>query len=90
MSSGHAIAVMLGLALLSGCIAEERGRVVRLDKGGYAGAADQTISEATRDDLRKRVDVQAEGPAKVAVPTTEATLPMGEATASGRIAGQKF
>ncbi len=90
MGSGHTLTVMLGLALLSGCIAEERDHVVRLDKGGYAGAADQAISEATRNGLRSRVALQAEGPAKVAVPTAEAALPMGEAAASGRIAGQKF
>jgi outer membrane murein-binding lipoprotein Lpp len=90
MSSGRTIAAILGLVLLSGCIAEERSHPVRSDKGGYAGTADQAISDATRDTLRRRVAAQAEGPAKVMVQTEPAVMPMGETAPSGRIAGQKF
>jgi hypothetical protein len=89
-NGGGAVAVILGLVLLPGCIAEERNHPVRTDKGGYAGTADQTISDATRDTLRRRVAAQAEGPAKVMVQTEPAVMPMGETAPSGRIAGQKF
>lgn len=90
MSSGRAIAVILGLVLLSGCNAEERDKRIKLDKGGYSGMTDQTISDATRDTLRQRVAAQAEGPAKVMVQTEPAVMPMGETAPSGRITGQKF
>jgi len=91
-NGGGAVVAILGLVLLSGCIAEERARAVRLDKGGYAGAvaADQVISDATREALRQRVAPQAEGAGKVMVSADAAVMPSGEAAASGRIAGQKF
>ncbi|CAA7626181.1 hypothetical protein [Magnetospirillum sp. SS-4] len=90
-NGGGAVAAILGLVLLSGCVAEERARAVRLDKGGYAGTtADQAVSDATREALRQRVAPQAEGAGKVMVSADAAVMPTGDAAASGRIAGQKF
>ncbi|RAU22333.1 hypothetical protein CU669_09455 [Paramagnetospirillum kuznetsovii] len=84
------LAVMLGLVLLVGCNADERGHVVCLEKGVYKGKADTQISDATRTDLRQRIALQSEGPARVATPPGMAVMPSGEAAATGRIAGQKF
>lgn len=90
MRTGRAITMALGLAVLAGCNAEERGHVVRLDKGEYKGMADTAIPDSTRDALRQRIAWQSEGPAKVAVSAGIAVMPSGEAKPSGRIAGQKF
>jgi len=85
-----ALPVLLALALLSGCIAEERGHAVKLGKGGYAGSPDTEITDATRLALRSRMASQADGMAEVAVPAGLPDLPPGQAAPSGRIAGQTY
>ncbi|OAN44793.1 hypothetical protein A6A04_08230 [Paramagnetospirillum marisnigri] len=76
--------------LLVGCNAEERGHVVRLDKGGYKGMADTAISDATRDALRARQAWQSEGSSRAVTAQGGGLIPTGEAQATGRIAGQRF
>ena len=80
----------LCVLLLAACNAEERGHVVRLDKGGYKGAADAAVSEATLQSLRARIALQSEGPARVAINAGPAMLPQGESQPQGRLVGQKF
>lgn len=80
----------LALLLLGACNAEERAHVVKLDKGGYAGAADSAISEATRQALRHRVLAQAGGAVGVAPAMGIADMPSGEAAPTGRILGQSY
>ena len=80
----------LALVLLVGCNAEERAHVVKLDKGGYAGAADAILSDSTRLALRQRVALLTDGPAEIMVPAGTAILAPANTPASGRISGQNY
>ena len=80
----------LALILLTGCNAEERSHVVKLDKGGYAGRADSVLSDSIRLALRQRVALQSDGPAEVMVPGAAAVLVPANTPATGRIAGQNY
>lgn len=88
MRTRHIIAAILGLGLLAGCNAEERGHVVKLDKGGYAGAPDNVLPDATRLTLRNRAMGQSDGAADIAV--GDGPEPDGATPASGRISGQNY
>ncbi|MDO8606600.1 MAG: hypothetical protein Q7R40_08695 [Phaeospirillum sp.] len=84
------ITVTLGLVLLAGCNAEERGHAIKLDKGVYAGASDSVLSDATRLALNQRMIWQTDGPARVATATGPAAMPSGTAAVTGRMAGQNY
>lgn len=62
-ASGAVILMLLTLfgSALAGCRAEEQGRVTGYEQGVYQGKKDQTIDEATRDELRERVRRQNNG-----------------------------
>ncbi|MGE5504125.1 MAG: hypothetical protein ACM31L_06845 [Actinomycetota bacterium] len=77
--------------LLAGCNADERGHVVKLGKGGYAGPADTEIGEATRQALASRVTLQAGGPVGLAQALAPSEPPAGGAAPiDGRMAGQNY
>jgi len=82
------LVVLAGAILLSGCIAEERGHVVKLDKGFYAGPPDTAISDATRLALRSRMAGQSDGAAQLAA--GDGPIPASAIPVSGRIAGQNY
>ena len=53
--------VLVGLiaaAALAGCRAEEQGRQTDIEKGVYQGAADDPISDETKEALRLRAQKQ--------------------------------
>lgn len=75
------------LLVLAACKGEEAGRQVKLDKGSYMGPRDAEIAPATRAALDQRIASQSDGIARL---TTNGPIPTGEASPTGRIAGQKF
>lgn len=85
------ITVLATLAVvLVGCNANERGRVVKLNKGVYHGAADTQLSDATREKLNERVAFQRFG-ADLKQRINPATPPEGKAvTIEGRVSGQNY
>ncbi len=48
-----------GLVLaLSGCDESEQGRILRYEKGTYLGQEDNSLSDAQREELRARTNLQ--------------------------------
>ena len=47
------------LAALTGCRAEEQGRVTAYEKGVYLGQQDEALSQETKDALRQRARKQS-------------------------------
>ncbi len=79
------------LAALAGCNADERGRPVTLEKGGYRGAPDTTLSDATREALKARSTYQRFGAETVAARPAPTEPPEGaNVPVDGRTAGQNF
>lgn len=90
MSPIRIIILAATAALLAGCNADERAHVVKLDKGVYTGAADSRLSDATRAELRERVQNQRFG-----ADLHQALRPVeapGRASVNvdGRVAGQNY
>lgn len=54
-----AFAIVLGL--LAGCQEDELARPVSGEKGVYSGKVDETLSEETREKLRRRMIIQRGG-----------------------------
>lgn len=52
------VALLMAVAALSGCRAEEQGRVTSFEKGVYLGPEDEKIDEETRERLRERTRLQ--------------------------------
>lgn len=82
------LSVVVALSLL-GCNTQERGKTVRLDKGGYKGPADTEITPATRDVLARRVSLQGFG-GGLQQPLSPATPPAPSVKIEGREAAQRF
>lgn len=91
MSAVPRMTVLFAAALLlAGCNADERARPVKLDKGAYKGPADTELSDATRDQLARRVAFQKfEGGLSQALRPSEPPA-AGAAAIDGRVAGQRF
>jgi hypothetical protein len=53
------LAIVLGL--LAGCQEDEIARPVSGEKGVYSGKVDETLSEETREQLRRRMIIQRGG-----------------------------
>jgi hypothetical protein len=84
--------VLLALGLLVGaCNADERGHVVRLDKGGYKGKPDTGLSDQARQALALRIAYQAVPAATLSLPVPPLDeVPPAGGTVDGRVAGQNY
>ncbi|MBI3443956.1 MAG: hypothetical protein HY055_00960 [Magnetospirillum sp.] len=85
-----ALTALIGLALLTGCTANEKARPVKLDKGTYMGLRDGEIAAPTRLALAQRIAGQIGGTVRLATDGPATNMPMGEAVPSGRVTGQNY
>lgn len=89
MSALRITVMVATMVLLAGCTADERGHAVNLSKGVYAGAADTQLSEATRDKLKQRAQLQRFG-ADLNQALQPVDVPAASGAIEGRVSGQKF
>jgi hypothetical protein len=90
MSAIRIIPLLAAMALLAGCNADERGHVVKLDKGVYRGTPDTPLSDATRGQLLQRAQFQRFG-ADLNQALRPAAAPDATPVAiEGRVSGQNY